>query len=330
MDKDTANKNKTFGENLKEQRCKKYKTQKEFAKILNIPATTYGQYETNRREPDLELVVRIAEHLGVSTDSLLTGKGTSPYINLVRNTIKENIYEYETITDESEEGWEIHGPYGQYFISKNDYTQIIENERNNFEKNVAGNIIAKLDEQRSNLYKKNDFSKVEGKMLCKSLGYNFDTVSNLALKAFGTERLYEGVVYITYFLYFTNIGKDIEGDENILFAKYLGYKALIDADVFHFDPYRKEECWWKFKSIGSLPDERTIYGELDKYYPKEQNSLVTEFLQQHWELSTEEMKMDFRIMRYIFFRFGLTKLKKKGYLSRDPRMFLFWRGPKEE
>ena len=46
-------------------------SQKEFASTLNIAPTTLNGYIKNKRQPDLELVKRIALLLNVSTDFLL-------------------------------------------------------------------------------------------------------------------------------------------------------------------------------------------------------------------------------------------------------------------
>lgn len=55
----------------------------DIAKKLNIPRTTYNNYETGFRTPDYELLKKIAELYDVSTDYLL-GKSN------IKNQIKEN------------------------------------------------------------------------------------------------------------------------------------------------------------------------------------------------------------------------------------------------
>jgi len=46
-------------------------TKKEVANILNIDPSTYGKYELGKREPDYEMLSKIAEIFNVSTDYLL-------------------------------------------------------------------------------------------------------------------------------------------------------------------------------------------------------------------------------------------------------------------
>lgn len=48
-----------------------YKTAKDFASALNIPYNTYTAYENQKREPKLDMVVKIANMLNISTDELL-------------------------------------------------------------------------------------------------------------------------------------------------------------------------------------------------------------------------------------------------------------------
>ena len=65
----------TFGEKLSELLEERGMTQKEFAKILNIAPTTLNGYIRDKRQPDFELVKKIASELSVSVDLLLGGEG---------------------------------------------------------------------------------------------------------------------------------------------------------------------------------------------------------------------------------------------------------------
>lgn len=65
----------TFGEKLSELLEERNMTQKEFAKTLNIAPTTLNGYIKDKRQPDFELVRRIASELNVSVDLLLGGEG---------------------------------------------------------------------------------------------------------------------------------------------------------------------------------------------------------------------------------------------------------------
>lgn len=63
----------TFGEKLSELLEERHITQKEFAKTLNIAPTTLNGYIKDKRQPDFELIKRIASTLSVSVDYLLGG-----------------------------------------------------------------------------------------------------------------------------------------------------------------------------------------------------------------------------------------------------------------
>ncbi|MDO5517969.1 MAG: helix-turn-helix transcriptional regulator [Clostridium sp.] len=60
------------GSNIKKIRKDKKMSQKDMAKILNIPCSTYSNYENNNREPSAELLKKIADVLDVSIRDLLS------------------------------------------------------------------------------------------------------------------------------------------------------------------------------------------------------------------------------------------------------------------
>jgi transcriptional regulator with XRE-family HTH domain len=72
------------GNQMKEARIKKGLTQKEVANKLNMPKSTYANYENNHREPKFEIIEKIAASLGVTIEYLV---GTNPSNKL------ENDYE---------------------------------------------------------------------------------------------------------------------------------------------------------------------------------------------------------------------------------------------
>ena len=62
---------KEFANKLRELRHFNKKTQKEVASKFNISVTCYAGYEQGYRSPDLETLVKIANHYNVSVDYLL-------------------------------------------------------------------------------------------------------------------------------------------------------------------------------------------------------------------------------------------------------------------
>lgn len=66
-----------IGERLKKLRGKR--TQEEVANHIGISRARYSHFENGIREPDLGLVVRLADYYGVTTDYLL-GKSNDPHL----------------------------------------------------------------------------------------------------------------------------------------------------------------------------------------------------------------------------------------------------------
>lgn len=52
--------------------------QAELARRIGVSASAVGMYEQGRREPSLNLVVRMAREFGVTTDYLLIGDSSCP------------------------------------------------------------------------------------------------------------------------------------------------------------------------------------------------------------------------------------------------------------
>ena len=55
-------------------RASKRWSQAELARRIGVSGSAVGMYEQGRREPSLNLVVRLAQEFGVTTDYLLTGE----------------------------------------------------------------------------------------------------------------------------------------------------------------------------------------------------------------------------------------------------------------
>jgi transcriptional regulator with XRE-family HTH domain len=62
---------KIFSERLKEKRKEVGITQETISRLLGIAQSTYANYETGNREPDLEMLEKIATTLKTTTDYLL-------------------------------------------------------------------------------------------------------------------------------------------------------------------------------------------------------------------------------------------------------------------
>jgi len=67
-----------FPQRLAELRKSRNLTQAEFAKIFNIATGTIGMWESGKREPNYEMIVKIADYFDVSVDYLLGRDSDSP------------------------------------------------------------------------------------------------------------------------------------------------------------------------------------------------------------------------------------------------------------
>lgn len=50
--------------------------QKDIAQALNISSASYNMYEKGKREPNIEMLRKMADYFGVSMDYLITGEST--------------------------------------------------------------------------------------------------------------------------------------------------------------------------------------------------------------------------------------------------------------
>lgn len=60
-----------FGDRLKTLRIEKGLKQEDVANVFFVHRTTYGKWELNKKEPNLETVVKLAKFYHVTTDYLL-------------------------------------------------------------------------------------------------------------------------------------------------------------------------------------------------------------------------------------------------------------------
>lgn len=70
-----------FDTRLKEARILKGYNMKQFAELLDMPYRTYVKYERNEREPNSEVLIKIADALNVTVDYLLGVKSKQEPLN---------------------------------------------------------------------------------------------------------------------------------------------------------------------------------------------------------------------------------------------------------
>lgn len=93
---------------LKELRKRENITQVQFAKIFDISPGTIAMWETGKREPDIDTLIRIADYFNVSVDYLLgksenkkmpTDDNTDEHINVVKIRGRDGSFVEKHLTD---------------------------------------------------------------------------------------------------------------------------------------------------------------------------------------------------------------------------------------
>ena len=74
-----------IAENLKYLRRKHHLSQQAFSDVLDIPRTTLGDYERGKTEPNIEMLVRIADHFDIKVDDLVRSNLSHRDLEILRN-----------------------------------------------------------------------------------------------------------------------------------------------------------------------------------------------------------------------------------------------------
>ena len=74
-----------LGNKLTQLRKEKHLSQKELSILLNISTGTVGMWETDKRKPDLEMVLKIADFYNITLDSLFEREEATPSNTLTKS-----------------------------------------------------------------------------------------------------------------------------------------------------------------------------------------------------------------------------------------------------
>ncbi|WP_340639582.1 helix-turn-helix transcriptional regulator [Bacillus atrophaeus] len=86
-----------FGDRLRELRkSKKDLSQKKFGEYLGLAESTISMYEQNRREPDFDTLLQIADFFDVSVDYLLRGEDKEKQERIYTEEAKKIISDPDT------------------------------------------------------------------------------------------------------------------------------------------------------------------------------------------------------------------------------------------
>lgn len=86
-----------IGSRIKNLRIRKGISQKDMAEMLDIPRSTYSNYENDNREPSIETLEKIASILGINTSDLI-GTQITDMQKLLQDTINHNEITLEDIS----------------------------------------------------------------------------------------------------------------------------------------------------------------------------------------------------------------------------------------
>ena len=74
---------------LKTLREKSGESMSKTAEFLGIPKGTYASYEYGKREPNIEMILKISDHFGVAIDYLLGGKSAETPEDTIKRLAKQ-------------------------------------------------------------------------------------------------------------------------------------------------------------------------------------------------------------------------------------------------
>ncbi len=138
-----------IGTRIKELRLKRGLKQKELADKVQIPYSTFANYENNKREPNQEQIEKIAEALGVTSYNLL-GISTEQLLQPLKNEVKflnylsSLGYEYVDTFLDNDYGYDrcIH------IISENKDIPLTKEEYENLKRNIKNDIDLEIERLR--------------------------------------------------------------------------------------------------------------------------------------------------------------------------------------
>ncbi|WP_294520138.1 helix-turn-helix domain-containing protein [uncultured Anaerovibrio sp.] len=319
-----SNISNSFGENLKEQRSKKYKTQKEFADILDLPATTYGQYENGKREPDFDLLIKMSKLLNTTIDYLLIGKKRRDDVLTVRNHLNDCLLPGEEVVEKNknkdEETITVRTPNGQIKIEPNVCGDIMYSAKKKYEQYIEESIKLLLNRHRDNLYEKAVIGRniTEATSLCEALNYDYSVIVKMVEKSNVESPLKQMEILNTIFwMYFTGLNTD--GDLVDTLRLLGNYKRAVKELRFliSIEHVKYQRYMWQSAYPDTVSDETLMaiddMCDIADFYPDSINPIVELFLNMHWGIGKkviQEINDPFQGRRKLFFEFGIMKINE--------------------
>ncbi|MBP3657239.1 MAG: helix-turn-helix transcriptional regulator [Clostridia bacterium] len=85
-----------LGERLTHFRIQSGMTQKRFAEMIGISPTRLNYYEKNKRQPDIDMIRKLSDGLGITVNDLLDPNATTPPVPEETEVCEQSTYALET------------------------------------------------------------------------------------------------------------------------------------------------------------------------------------------------------------------------------------------
>lgn len=305
MNGNMTNINDLFSRNLKKFRSMKYKTQKEFADVLNLPPTTYGQYENGKRQPEFNTLVQMAKLLDISVDMLLTNSEYDAYLEYVCkifNTYALSSEKSETMPDKKTI-CNIYSANGKIKLTHTWYEKMLEKLEDKIHNFIREEVREEIVSQRLELNNRAVSTQyaLEAKVLCEILHYDYEIVVEVADRINWEYMPEEKILDIIYRMYFMSLKGTEDADEivdeilTLIEARKRANELLEERGILA----KKNTNEWPYNYL-KIVDERKI----------KRNHIVELYLLKHW--GTEDVDLDkfndpHKAIRAVFYGFGLMQ-----------------------
>lgn len=91
----------TLSERLKQLRAEKKESQGDLAELLSISRTSYCKYETDRHEPSVDYLIKLANHYDVTVDYLVGNTDSRSCTNEVPEDESEVMHKFRVSDDKA-------------------------------------------------------------------------------------------------------------------------------------------------------------------------------------------------------------------------------------
>ncbi len=207
----------TIGKNIRKIRTVKKLSQAAFAELFNLARPSVGAYEEERAEPKIETVIQIANHFGISIDSLLTKELT------INELYKFDLHAQELIDSNEKEQANISSSIRSVFVSSSKQIEyIIQHQNKDFIAGLPRIFIPGMDDEKVRAFELSN----------EEMHDNFHGLNNGDILVGQKVKLEDANKLKDHFVYVFVLKEEIVIRR---FTKY-GKKIVLTADNPNFEP----------------------------------------------------------------------------------------------